>query len=158
MAYDWPGNIRQLENTIFRAVVLCDGESLTVNEFPQIAHHASERPIVVDTAPPLATPVAAAMPASPVVQDPIEQPPVPIPSAQPDGMREAPFGFVRALDESGHVRPIEDVEADMIRIALDHYRGRMAEVARRLKIGRSTLYRKVRDYGLDATLDGEAAE
>src|SRR5690606_26966063 len=36
-AFDWPGNIRQLENAIFRAVVLCEGPELTVADFPQIA-------------------------------------------------------------------------------------------------------------------------
>ena len=35
-AYDWPGNIRQLENAVFRAMVLCDGEMLGVDDFPQI--------------------------------------------------------------------------------------------------------------------------
>src|SRR5262249_15264273 len=35
-AYDWPGNIRQLENAVFRAVVLADGPILTPDEFPQI--------------------------------------------------------------------------------------------------------------------------
>ena len=35
-AYDWPGNIRQLENAVFRAMVLCDGEMLTADDFPQI--------------------------------------------------------------------------------------------------------------------------
>ncbi len=37
----------------------------------------------------------------------------------------------------------------MIRFALSKYEGRMSEVARRLGIGRSTLYRKVTDLGLD---------
>ena len=36
-AYDWPGNVRQLENAVFRAVVLADGDELTAAEFPQIA-------------------------------------------------------------------------------------------------------------------------
>src|SRR5882757_2140232 len=36
-SYDWPGNVRQLENTIFRAVVLCDTDALDVVDFPQIA-------------------------------------------------------------------------------------------------------------------------
>ena len=36
-AYRWPGNVRQLENAIFRAVVLADGEQIGINEFPQIA-------------------------------------------------------------------------------------------------------------------------
>tara|TARA_A100001037_G_scaffold12867_1_gene11964 strand:- start:2439 stop:2609 length:171 start_codon:yes stop_codon:yes gene_type:complete len=42
------------------------------------------------------------------------------------------------------------VEDDMIRAALEHCRGQMSDVARQLSIGRSTLYRKVRDLGLDA--------
>lgn len=36
----------------------------------------------------------------------------------------------------------------MIRLALGRYRGRMTEVAKRLGIGRSTLYRKIREFGL----------
>lgn len=34
MNYDWPGNIRQLENIIFRAVVLADYEQLMADDFP----------------------------------------------------------------------------------------------------------------------------
>ena len=33
----WPGNVRQLENAVFRAVVLAEGEEIGVDEFPQIA-------------------------------------------------------------------------------------------------------------------------
>ncbi|MBP0574980.1 hypothetical protein J8J27_30145, partial [Mycobacterium tuberculosis] len=43
-AYDWPGNVRQLENAIFRAVVLADGDMLGVEEFPQIAALAGPLP------------------------------------------------------------------------------------------------------------------
>ena len=49
----------------------------------------------------------------------------------------------------GNLRPLEDIEADVIRLAIGHYRGRMTEVARRLGIGRSTLYRKLSDLGID---------
>jgi transcriptional regulator of acetoin/glycerol metabolism len=37
----------------------------------------------------------------------------------------------------------------MIRLALGRYRGHMTEVAKRLGIGRSTLYRKMREFGLE---------
>src|SRR5258705_9122433 len=44
--FNWPGNVRQLENTIFRAVVLCAGSALDVCDFPQIA-----APLGVETVP-----------------------------------------------------------------------------------------------------------
>ncbi len=56
---------------------------------------------------------------------------------------------VRILDEAGHLRKLEDIERDLIEHAIGVYAGHMSEVARRLGIGRSTLYRKVRDCGLE---------
>ena len=43
------------------------------------------------------------------------------------------------LDESGNVRKMDEIEAEVIRFALAHYRGQMSEMARKLGIGRSTL-------------------
>ena len=68
---------------------------------------------------------------------------------------ERGFGYEPALallDESGHVRALADIEAEAIRFAISHYRGQMSEVARRLQIGRSTLYRKLVSLGLDAEI------
>jgi DNA-binding NtrC family response regulator len=56
------------------------------------------------------------------------------------------------------VRKLAEVEAAMIRLALDRYSGRMTTVAKRLGIGRSTLYRKLKELGISDTLDGIAAE
>lgn len=56
---------------------------------------------------------------------------------------------VPVVDLRGDVRPLEDIERDAIRFAISHYRGHMSEVARRLKIGRSTLYRKLEGLGLE---------
>ena len=52
-------------------------------------------------------------------------------------------------DAQGDVRPLEEIERETIRFAIAHYREQMSEVARRLKIGRSTLYRKLEGLGLD---------
>jgi DNA-binding NtrC family response regulator len=57
------------------------------------------------------------------------------------------------LDASGEVRPLEELEAELIRYAITHYRGQMSEVARRLQIGRSTLYRKLEALGLNTERD-----
>ena len=56
---------------------------------------------------------------------------------------------IPAVTETGEIRALEEIEADMIRLALGRYRGHMTEVAKRLKIGRSTLYRKMQEYGLE---------
>jgi DNA-binding NtrC family response regulator len=49
----------------------------------------------------------------------------------------------------GEIRALAEVEEELIRFALSFYNGQMSEVARRLGIGRSTLYRKLKDYSID---------
>ncbi|WP_448662376.1 sigma-54-dependent transcriptional regulator [Sphingomonas sp. CJ20] len=113
-SYDWPGNVRQLQNALFRAAVLCDGDGLTRADFPQIAQLSSGRPAH---------------------------------GAVPN--QNAGNGGVTLFRPDGNMRPLDEIEADVIRLAIGHYRGRMTEVARRLGIGRSTLYRKLGELGID---------
>ncbi|MGR7994107.1 response regulator [Xanthobacter sp. ZOL 2024] len=60
----------------------------------------------------------------------------------------------RWIDASGHVRPLEALEEAAIRLACSRYGGRLTEVARRLGIGRSTLYRKLARLG-DLAIDDD---
>ncbi len=60
---------------------------------------------------------------------------------------------LRLIDMHGEARPLEDIEREVIRFAIAHYRGQMSEVARRLQIGRSTLYRKLEGLGLGGETD-----
>jgi DNA-binding NtrC family response regulator len=59
-----------------------------------------------------------------------------------------PGATLPLLDATGEVLPLEAIEAATIRFAISHYRGQMSEVARKLRIGRSTLYRKLDQLGL----------
>jgi len=133
-SYHWPGNIRQLENTIFRAVVLSDSDELTVNEFPQLCVNSGAStqgiPLSVE-APSMTTPIGAMARSAP-----------PSSLGADEGLGLLTF--------EGEIISLEDAESRVIEFAMDRYEGKMSEIARRLGIGRSTLYRKMRHYGLEA--------
>jgi DNA-binding NtrC family response regulator len=137
--YDWPGNVRQLENAMFRAVVLSDGDELTIADFPQIAAHMDGFDVRIPPAP--ATPTFSNATSEPprIIQVPVRDP--------------------NALDllEGTDMRKLEELERDIIKFALEHYRGHMSEVSRKLGIGRSTLYRKLKDYGLDEGIGADGS-
>lgn len=95
----WPGNVRQLENMVYRAVVLAESAVLDTDDFPHLT--------------------------------------TPRPTDQPTATTRNPY-----LGEDGHIRPLAEIEADALEYALQRYDGQMSEAARRLGIGRSTLYRK----------------
>jgi DNA-binding NtrC family response regulator len=70
----------------------------------------------------------------------------------------ATAGSLSMLTAAGEVRPLEDMENEIIRFAISHYRGQMSEVARRLKIGRSTLYRKLDEAAANDPAEGGAQD
>jgi DNA-binding NtrC family response regulator len=144
-AFRWPGNIRQLENAVFRAVVLAEGDSLGLAEFPQIAAQISAPPATPAEEPP--ADAAAQELEEPVTAVMMPAPDFPPPSPAPPS--SAALDLLPLFDHEGDIRPLEALEADIIRYAITHYRGQMSEVARRLQIGRSTLYRKLDALGLN---------
>ncbi len=75
--------------------------------------------------------------------------PLEIEPAMPAAPPTAAADALAMLDAKGEVRPFDEIEAELIRYAVTHYRGQMSEVARRLRIGRSTLYRKLDALGLN---------
>lgn len=120
-AHPWPGNVRQLENAVYRAVVLADGPYLLPHDFPSISGLTAPAEAELATDGPVAT-------------------------------EAGPVEPVRILDAGGHLRTLEEIERDLIQLAIETYAGHMTEVARRLGIGRSTLYRKVKEQGLEGML------
>ncbi len=131
--FEWPGNVRQLENAVFRAVVLCEDNELEVEDFPHIS--GVTRQISPSEAEEEALVVA------------------PVEAQSSDGPVAANDGPVHITNTSGHVRQLEAIERDLIEFAIGAYSGHMSEIARRLGIGRSTLYRKVREHDLDPKAD-----
>jgi len=142
-AYPWPGNVRQLENTVFRAIVLCEGDILDIQDFPQIASLVEGYEVKIPQLPPMAPKPVSPQGAAAVLGSPL------MAKSQGAVVSDGMALGIPAVTEGGHIRKLEEVEADMIRLALHRYRGQMSEVARKLGIGRSTLYRKMRDLGLE---------
>jgi len=133
-AFGWPGNVRQLENAVFRAVVLCESDRLAPHDFPQISG------------------VMPALP-EPTAEDHAQAEAGAAQPAPRHGDGDAP---VSVLDNDGQLRTLEEIERDLIQFAIEVYAGHMSEVARRLGIGRSTLYRKVREHDLEVAASRSA--
>lgn len=123
MRYGWPGNVRQLAGVLFRAALHCDDSSLTAQQFPHIAIQSRYSSRQTDFVPTMSE------------------------AHSEQVLAGAPS--VTLYSSDGHLRPLDEIEADIIRLAIGHYRGRMTEVARRLGIGRSTLYRKLGELGIE---------
>jgi DNA-binding NtrC family response regulator len=136
---EWPGNIRQLENVVYRAVVMSDHDQLGLVDFPQAA---AQLATTLDASSEAGEPLIigpAFHSTEPAVVSGTEIPIAPLPAA----------GTLPMLTNAGEMRPLEQLESEIIRFAISHYRGQMSEVARRLKIGRSTLYRKLDEAAAD---------
>ncbi len=145
--HDWPGNLPELEREVFRAVLLADERELGPRHFPRVQALAgvpepqAARPRIA------AKRIRATERRGPPKKGAalVEGMPMTSLTSEAGGVSVG----IPALTERGEVRSLEEVEADMIRLALGRYRGSMTEAARRLGIGRSTLYRKIREFGLD---------
>jgi two-component system response regulator HydG len=101
LGYDWPGNIRELENCIERAIALTSGPTIHIADLPTSIQNWREQ---------------------------IE------PAAE------------RSVGRRG-ILPIAEMEKQAILGAIEQLHGDKLEAARLLGIGKTTLYRKLKEYG-----------
>ncbi len=117
----WPGNIRQLSHMLHRAVVMCTNERITLSDLQGYVGPHSLQP----------TPVRPMM--HEFSTTPAE--------------KAADAAALSLVQQGGVLRPLAEVEAEVIRHALSQCHGRITKAARELGIGRSTLYRKLQEMG-----------
>ncbi len=169
MTYDWPGNIRQLENAMFRAVILCDNTELSMDDFPQIVaqlpgfspRQGQGNTVSLEVLQ--SDQIQAVSEIDPNTVDEI------IPKIDSDLFQKqntvqhhtggnSHFALLPMLSDDGILRSLDEIEGDLVRFAIDHHDGRMTKVAKSLGIGRSTLYRKLKELGLEPGNERDAAE
>jgi DNA-binding NtrC family response regulator len=134
MDYPWPGNIRELKNCIDRMMALADGNLLQFLDLPTtVAYHMRAR---------------AGMASAAVVHGGgFGRPNV---VSRPEMSPAAPMGFSGApLMMEGGILPLYEVERRAIQHALVHTKGDRTEAASLLGIGRTTLYRKLKEYQMN---------
>lgn len=111
--YEWEDNIRQLQHYIFRAVVLCDDEYLEPKHFPQI--------IMIDNQPVSVAKLATII-------------------KKPHSTDSEVFDI---FDEYGNCKSLEDIEHEVVQRLHNLYDGNLSEISKKLKVSRSTIYRKL---------------
>lgn len=121
MNYEYPGNVRELENAIERAVILAEeGEPIKVWDLPP--------EIAEGTVPRLAARAGGESEAE---------------AAARAGSESAARGYDATLS-------LEEVEALHIRRVIEACDGNLTRAAKRLGISRTTLWRKIRKFGIAA--------
>ena len=103
--YDWPGNIREMENTIERCIIVSENDIIDVEDLPsQIRSNDDNRlPVVTEG----------------------------------------------GLFEGDNIIPFEKLKEDAIRHALDVTKGNIVEAAKKLELGRATIYRLMEKYKIE---------
>ena len=135
VSYNWPGNIRELENLMERTMLFCEGPLIRLSDLPSEVTVGLAGLAVAPWPSPAAQAAAAAASAG----GPASSPGMPADEAgrlAPSSLKEA----VRAETER--------VERELIQKALDETGGNVTQAARKLKISRKSLQTKMKELGL----------
>jgi transcriptional regulator with PAS, ATPase and Fis domain len=120
--YSWPGNIRELENVIERAVVLCDAEEIGVRELPVEIIQQDVRPV---------------------------SKPLALEHVSTEKVIESPAaGVIESVRERSAPVPEHETERALLTRVLGECDGNKSRAAREMGIPRSTFFSRLKKAGL----------
>ena len=141
--YHWPGNIRELENVIERAVVMCEGDHITVKELPTEIFQSGRSAYSMASR---STPASPQVATHPSVESPA--------AGRAETLQTPPAESVSAIRSqmtaNEPIRPASETESETATLEriLRECNGNKAQAARKLGIPRSTLFSKLKKCGL----------
>jgi DNA-binding NtrC family response regulator len=130
LAYDWPGNVRELSNCLQRMTAMSSGPLLHTTDLPSALQN-----FLISARFEQRSMAAAALPrpqTAPAIEPPRSEPASPPAPPPPE------------------ILPLSEVEKRAIRDALRYTKGDHGRAAQLLGIGRTTLYRKLKEYRLES--------
>ncbi|TNY97086.1 sigma-54-dependent transcriptional regulator [Vibrio parahaemolyticus] len=155
--YEWPGNVRQLQNIIRNIVVLNNDEKVTVAHLPaQLTQKKTQArtvtPVHVESSSPsnnLNGHNAPAMQTSPIEPvQPVQE--VPAQQTQPTvGVETPSHSLSPYFNADGSIRPMWQVEREAIQNAIAYCDGNVLNAAVMLELSPSTVYRKKQAWEAD---------
>ncbi len=160
LTYDWPGNVRELRNVVETVMILAGGKKITADLVREHLMHYEEEVEVSDNLPILAGTtvdraerelIYKALVSLGVEMREMKQILLEIDrkidNGKPTGIpMPAPVTVTRPEDIE--IKPLDELEREMIEKALEKFRGNRRKAARALNISERTLYRKIKEYGL----------
>ncbi|KUH63499.1 LuxR family transcriptional regulator [Vibrio parahaemolyticus] len=155
--YEWPGNVRQLQNIIRNIVVLNNDEKVTVAHLPaQLTQKKTQArtvtPVHVESSSPSSNlnghnaPAMQTPPIEPV--QPVQK--VPAQQTQPTvGVETPSHSLSPYFNADGSIRPMWQVEREAIQNAIAYCDGNVLNAAVMLELSPSTVYRKKQAWEAD---------
>ena len=146
--FDFPGNVRQLENVCHWLTVMAPAQVVEAKDLPPellgiIEPRPASAPPATETAV-MGTPALASAPAAAVVESASASPPSWLGDLEREARRRLEAGEPEVWDAL-----TRQFEGQLIHTALEITRGRRIEAAQKLGIGRNTITRKIQELGLD---------
>jgi two-component system, NtrC family, nitrogen regulation response regulator GlnG len=146
MRFDFPGNVRQLENICHWLTVMAPAQTIEAKDLPpELAAVAATAAATTAPEPMLAS-EPSPLPAAPIA---VARAAVPVSDQWLTGLEHDARGLLQSGEAQVWDTLTHKFEAQLIRTALEITRGRRIEAAQKLGIGRNTITRKIQELGLD---------